>query len=77
MDRYEIRSKIGQGSFGSVFIAIDKNSRKTFVVKEVRTAKLSARELSDVQKEVHLLSQLSHPHIVEYAESFEDMKMGG
>ena len=78
MDRYEIRSKIGQGSFGSVFIAVDKHSRKTYVVKEIRTAKLtSGRELADVQKEVRLLSQLVHPHIVEYVESFEDMKFGG
>ena len=75
--RYEVRSKIGQGSFGSVFIAVDKHSRKTYVVKEIRTAKLTGRELADVTKEVQLLSQLVHPHIVEYVESFEDNKFGG
>ena len=36
MDRYEIRRKIGQGSFGSVHLATHRKSRKNLVIKEIR-----------------------------------------
>ena len=76
MENYEIRRKIGQGSFGSVHVAVERHTRATRVVKEVRTARLSDRERCDVQREVQLLSQLVHPNIVEYVESFVDVRTG-
>ncbi len=75
-EKYELRRKIGQGSFGSVFLAVEKRTRKTVVVKQVRVANAHiaaanvSREAMDVQREVQLLSQLSHANIVEYIESF-------
>jgi serine/threonine protein kinase len=33
MDRYEVKRKIGQGSFGSVHLAVHRKSRKNLVIK--------------------------------------------
>ena len=33
--KYELRRKIGQGSFGSVFLALERRTRKAVVVKQV------------------------------------------
>ena len=79
--KYDLRRKIGQGSFGSVFLAVEKRTRKTVVVKQVRSAEEETtstreREALDVQREVQLLSQLAHPNIVEYVESFAGQANG-
>jgi serine/threonine protein kinase len=73
MDRYEVQRKIGQGSFGSVHLAVHRKSRKNFVIKEIRTSRLTEKEKDDVGREIELLSKLSHPNIVEYVESFQDL----
>lgn len=76
MDRYEIRRKIGQGSFGNVHIVVQRKTQRTFVMKEIKTSRLNKRERNDVQREVELLSKLSHPNIVGYIESFESVENG-
>ena len=71
-DRYEVRRKVGQGSFGSVHVVVSRKTGRNFVMKEIRTSgRLNRRDRSDVQREVELLAQLNHPHIVTYVESFE------
>jgi NIMA (never in mitosis gene a)-related kinase len=72
MDRYEVRRKIGQGSFGSVYVTVHRKSRKTLVLKEIKVSRMDAKERQDVAREVELLSKLSHPNIVQYVESFSD-----
>ena len=76
MDRYEVRRKIGQGSFGSVHIVVLRKTQRNYVMKEVKTSRLNKRERSDVRREVELLSKLSHPNIVGYVESFEHFESG-
>ncbi len=79
-----------QGSFGTVFLALERRTRKTVVVKQVRVPSTEEeepkrtrgrqrekeREALDVQREVQLLSQLSHVNIVEYVESFANKATG-
>ncbi len=85
-------SQLIQGSFGTVFLALERRTRKTVVVKQVRVPSTEEeeeqikrtrgrqrekeREALDVQREVQLLSQLSHVHIVEYVESFANKATG-
>lgn len=76
MNRYEIRRKIGQGSFGSVHVVVQRRTQRNYVVKEIRMSQLNKRERGDVAKEVDLLSKLVHPNIVEYVESFEHLSAG-
>jgi serine/threonine protein kinase len=76
MEKYLIEKKIGAGSFGSVRLATQISSGKKYAIKEIKTAKLNDIERKDAQKEVDFLSQLSHPSIVGYKESFVDPRSG-
>ena len=76
MEKYRIEKKIGKGSFGSVKLATQISSGKKVAIKEIKTAKLNENEKRDAQTEVQLLSQLVHPNIVEYKESFIDQLLG-
>ena len=72
MDRYEVKRKIGQGSFGNVYLTIHRKTRRSVVLKEVKVSRMNTKERQDVAKEVDLLSKLSHPNIIQYVDSFSD-----
>ena len=72
MDRYEVKRKIGQDSFGNVYLTIHRKTRRTLVLKEIKVSRMTTKERSDVAREVELLSKLSHPNIVQYVDSFSD-----
>ncbi|XP_065181599.1 serine/threonine-protein kinase Nek1-like isoform X1 [Sycon ciliatum] len=73
MDKYSQLKKIGEGAFGKAYLMKRKDDEKKLVViKQVNISKMSARERADSRKEVKVLSQMHHPNIVRYRESFED-----
>ena len=72
MDRYEVKRKIGQGSFGNVYLTIHRKTRRTCVLKEIKVARMAAKDRADVGHEVELLSKISHPNLVQYFDSFSD-----
>ena len=74
MENYRIRHPIGSGNFGRVYLATYYPTGQRRVLKAVRLAGSTAREKSDVTAEVKVLSQLEHPNIVEYIESFQDLR---
>eukprot|EP00795_Rhopilema_esculentum_P000953 gene953-10719_t len=73
MERYERVKKIGEGSFGKALLVRRRADGRHCVVKEIAIGKMSSREKEESKKEVKLLSQLKHPNIVLYQESFESM----
>ncbi|XP_040567677.1 uncharacterized protein [Lepeophtheirus salmonis] len=74
MDNYEIVRKIGQGSFGNVYIVSSncKKNENSYVMKEIKTSQFNEKEREDVSQEVDLLSRLNHSNIVSYYESFSE-----
>lgn len=66
-DRYEIKSKIGQGGFGSVYRAVDKRMNREVAIKRISTSdedgmlEEASRQLS---KEAGALASLQHPNII-------------
>uniref|UniRef100_A0A8D2LMQ5 non-specific serine/threonine protein kinase n=1 Tax=Varanus komodoensis TaxID=61221 RepID=A0A8D2LMQ5_VARKO len=65
MDKYEALWHIGRGASAEVFLMRDTRTGRLFAVKKVRTVpgeRLCSKET--VLREVAILRQLRHPHIV-------------
>lgn len=63
--RYEVRSKLGEGSMGLVYRAFDARLQTEVVLKVPTAATLSDPEFAErFQREIRSLVQLKHPHIV-------------
>ncbi|KAK2947870.1 putative G2-specific protein kinase nim-1 [Blattamonas nauphoetae] len=65
---YTFLRKIGQGAYGRVYLAIQKRTNRTFVVKTMEC--MCDEEAEDASKEIGLLSSLHSPLIVGFEESF-------
>ncbi len=58
---FEIASALGAGGMGEVYRAFDTRLGRTVAVKILRLDKVGSRER--FQREAHVISRLSHPHI--------------
>ncbi|TMW66165.1 hypothetical protein Poli38472_003930 [Pythium oligandrum] len=68
MDKYTKLQKIGQGSFGSAYLATKKNDpSQKYVIKEIR---MDPRDQQTALREAKLLAALDHPNIIACKESF-------
>ena len=73
-ERYRVVRRIGQGAFGTAYLASDTAQRgKRVVVKKIRIdapGPGGATAFDDFRKEVECLRQLNHHNIVGYIDSF-------
>ncbi|XP_010150140.1 PREDICTED: serine/threonine-protein kinase Nek5 [Eurypyga helias] len=72
MDKYEIIKKIGEGSFGKIFLAKRKVDNEQCVIKEINLTKMPEKEKEASQKEVILLAQMKHANIVTFYASLQE-----
>ena len=65
LGRYEIRSKLGEGGMGEVFLAHDTELNRTVAIK-ILPAQLASNEqrLRRFIQEAKAASALNHPHII-------------
>ena len=75
LDNFEILDKLGQGSFGKVFKVRYKLNNCIYALK--RIPKNYEDDVDGVKKkyiwrEIEMLTQLRHPNIIKYYETFED-----
>ncbi|NXC40520.1 NEK11 kinase, partial [Penelope pileata] len=71
--RYAVRRKLGNGSFGSVYLVSDKKAKQEEelkVLKEISVGDLKPNETVEANLEAQLLSKLDHPAIVKFYASF-------
>ncbi|KAM9409029.1 serine/threonine-protein kinase Nek4 [Pholidichthys leucotaenia] len=71
MDNYIFIRVVGRGSYGEVNLVKHKTDRKQYVIKKLNLTTSSKRERCAAEQEAQLLSQLRHPNIVTYRESWE------
>ncbi|NWW15487.1 NEK4 kinase, partial [Falcunculus frontatus] len=62
---------VGKGSYGEVSLARHRQDRKQYVIKKLNLRSASRRERRAAEQEAQLLSQLRHPNIVTYRESWQ------
>jgi serine/threonine-protein kinase len=66
-DQYVILEFIGRGSYGLVYLAVDKVTNQTVVVKQQRKRRAKGKIISSyLRKESNILSNLKHPQIPKY-----------
>ncbi|NXG02002.1 NEK11 kinase, partial [Sakesphorus luctuosus] len=71
--RYTIQRKLGNGSFGSVYLVSDRKAKQgeeLKVLKEISIGDLKPNETVEANLEAQLLSKLDHPAIVKFYASF-------
>lgn len=69
-DKYHIAELLGKGSFGTAHVVIDKETRKKYVLKRIRLARLNEWQRQSSFQEMELVSALSHPFVVPYVDGW-------
>ena len=68
---YHIESKeLGHGHYGVVRKCMHRDSGNWYAIKSIRKAKVSKIEV--LKREIEILKEVKHPHIIELVEVFED-----
>ena len=65
---YKIIKKIGEGSFGVVYLAQYIKTSSLCVVKKIDFTGLSKEEIKESYNEVNILKKLDHPNIIKFIE---------
>ncbi|XP_060127490.1 serine/threonine-protein kinase Nek4 isoform X2 [Zootoca vivipara] len=68
---YAFVRPVGKGSYGEVSLVRHRQDNKQYVIKRLNLKHASSRERKSAEQEAQLLSQLKHPNIVTYRESWE------
>lgn len=68
---YDIREKLGTGSFATVKRAIRKSDGKEFAIKIIKKDKLNSDEIAVVHDEVEIMHKIRHENCVQLYEMFE------
>ena len=76
MDKYEIIDQIGEGAYGRIYRARDKDNGKIVVLKTVRLEGLDQREQTDALNEIRVMERIDHPNIVKFYDTFLDGENG-
>ena len=69
---FDIEKKLGQGHFGSVCLVKSKKTNKLYALKEIRGEIFNDNQRKEVEREIKLLEDLNHPHIIKYFTSFRE-----
>ncbi|GAB1606712.1 serine/threonine-protein kinase Nek4-like isoform X1 [Argonauta hians] len=68
---FELSRVIGKGSYGEVWLARHIKDRRPYVLKKINLKSTSDKERKAAEQEARLLSNLRHPNIVTYKDSFQ------
>lgn len=70
-DMYEPIKELGAGTFGSASLARNRKSGEDRVVKVVKKSQVKL-PMEDIEREILVMRQIDHPHVVRLFEWYED-----
>ena len=70
---FEFERRLGDGAFGQVWRVKNKQTQKAYALKQVPKEKVT-KMLGQFRREVFIMYELSHPHIIKLFNHFEDEK---
>ncbi|XP_062950120.1 serine/threonine-protein kinase 33 isoform X3 [Cynocephalus volans] len=71
---YTFARILGQGSFGMVIEAIDKETQTKWAIKKVNKEKAGSSAVKLLEREVNILKSVKHEHIIHLEQVFETPK---
>ena len=70
---FTIQRELGKGHFGSVSLVVSNKTKKLYAMKQIKSSMYkNEKEILEVEREVKLLENLSHPHVITYFTSFKE-----
>lgn len=76
MHHFEIVSKIGEGSFASVYKVIRKIDGGVYAMKKIKLMNATQRDISNCLNEVRILASINSPYVIGYKEAVYDEESG-
>ena len=70
--KYEKLKELGCGSFGKAWLSLDKGSKRKCVLKEIKVAALSNKEIDQALAEVAILATCRHHNVIRYLDAYVD-----
>ena len=62
---FRIEKELGKGNFGKVYLVTSKITNKVYAMKEIKFDRYkSDSQRASVQKEIKLLENMNHPHVI-------------
>ncbi|GMG19784.1 unnamed protein product [Ambrosiozyma monospora] len=71
IERYQLKEKIGEGAFSTVYRAIDSKAKTEVAVKLIKKYEMDSAQQAAVLKEVTIMRQLDHPNVVKLIDFIE------
>ena len=65
LSNFTILNKLGKGSFGKVYLIKSKKTGEFFAMKQISKKNLTKEDKNRINREIQILSKLSHPNIVQ------------
>ena len=70
---FTIQRELGKGHFGSVSLVVSNKTKKLYAMKQIKSSMYkNQNQISEVEREIKLLENLSHPHVITYFTSFKE-----
>ena|GEM_PF-6287199 len=69
LEHYVLGEKLSSGNQATVYLAVDERTGSKVVAKIFPSNRLQEYEKKRLQREIHILRQLEHPHIIRYLDS--------
>ena len=74
MNNFELISKLGEGSYSTVYKVRRKADLKMYALKKVKLKNLSEKEKQNALNEIRILASIKSEHIITYKEAFIEEK---
>lgn len=72
-NRFELGKTLGEGMYGKVKLAVEKGTGEKVAIKYIKKNKVQDdTDLRRLRREIHVMSSLSHPNIINIREVFEN-----
>ncbi|XP_053298360.1 serine/threonine-protein kinase 36 [Pleuronectes platessa] len=71
MNSYRVQELVGEGSFGRVYKGRNTCTGQVVALKFIPKVGRSEKELRSLRREIEIMADLQHPHIVQFFDSFD------